>query len=58
MDEAPSKQAGAEPATPEDGHGEFSPRGTFLFVLLMLLGYAGYWAFVWITVVLRAGGGA
>lgn len=56
MDEAPSKQAGAETNAQQGEAGEFSPRGTFLFVLLMLLGYAAYWIFVWITIVMRAGG--
>lgn len=37
----------------------FVPRGTLLFVLLMLLGYALYWAYLWIIVVLERGiGGA
>jgi hypothetical protein len=43
---------------PSDSEG-FVPRGTLLFVLLMLLGYALYWAYLWFIVVLERGvGGA
>lgn len=33
----------------------FSPRGTLLFVLVMLLGYALYWAYLWFIVVIERG---
>jgi hypothetical protein len=33
----------------------FSPRGTLLFVLAMLLGYALYWAYLWFIVVIERG---
>jgi hypothetical protein len=33
----------------------FSPGGTFLFVILMLVGYALYWAYIWFVVVIEQG---
>lgn len=36
----------------------FAPRGTLIFVLLMLLGYALYWAYLWFIVVIERGVGA
>lgn len=33
----------------------FTPRGTLLFVMLMLTGYALYWAFLWFLVVIVRG---
>jgi hypothetical protein len=35
---------------------EFQPKGTLLFVILMLAGYALYWAFLWFLVVIERGG--
>lgn len=40
-------------AAADDG---FSPRGTLLFVLLMLLGYALYWGYLWFIVVIERAG--
>lgn len=37
----------------DHGHDGFSPSGTLLFVLLMLLGYAIYWAYLWFIVVIE-----
>jgi hypothetical protein len=34
----------------------FEPRGTLIFVLIMLLGYALYWAYLWFIVVIERGG--
>ncbi len=31
----------------------FSPSGTLIFVLLMLLGYAIYWGYMWFVVVIE-----
>jgi hypothetical protein len=48
------------PDTPEpDGeHSGFQPRGIVLFLFVMLLGYALYWAYLWfITVIERGVGG-
>jgi hypothetical protein len=33
----------------------FTPNGTFLFVILMLTGYALYWAYIWFVVVIEQG---
>jgi hypothetical protein len=33
----------------------FKPTGTFLFVILMLAGYALYWAYIWFIVVIEQG---
>ncbi len=41
----------------EDDDENFVPRGTLLFVLFMLLGYALYWAYLWFTVVIERGAG-
>jgi hypothetical protein len=35
----------------------FTPRGTLLFLLVMLLGYALYWAYLWFIVVIERGAG-
>lgn len=35
----------------------FWPRGTLLFLLVMLLGYALYWAYLWFIVVIERGAG-
>lgn len=37
--------------------GGFVPRGTLLFLLVMLLGYALYWAYLWFIVVIERGPG-
>jgi hypothetical protein len=37
--------------------GSFVPRGTLLFLLVMLLGYALYWAYLWFIVVIERGPG-
>ena len=39
----------------DEEHDGFSPSGTLLFVLLMLLGYAAYWAYLWFIVVIERG---
>lgn len=48
-----------DPSHPSsDAHGDdFSPRGTLLFVLLMLLGYVLYWGYLWFIVVIERGAG-
>lgn len=58
-----SSEVEAEPTTApveqpaEHGDEEANtPRGAFLFVLLMLAGYAIYWIFVYAEVVFRRGG--
>jgi hypothetical protein len=46
------------PAEDQDiGHEHFVPRGTLLFLLIMLVGYALYWAYLWFIVVVEHGGG-
>ena len=56
----------AEPATREQheaadyekgSESEFTPRGTLLFLMIMLLGYALYWAYLWFIVVIERGAG-
>jgi hypothetical protein len=42
---------------PEMEDKSFSPRGTLLFLLVMLLGYALYWAYLWFIVVIERGAG-
>jgi hypothetical protein len=37
----------------EQAHDHFEPRGTFVFVLLMLLGYAIYWGYMWFIVAIE-----
>lgn len=34
----------------------FNPRGTLFFVLMMALGYAIYWGYIWFVVVIQRGG--
>lgn len=41
----------------EDEMSNFAPRGTLLFLLIMLLGYALYWAYLWFVVVIERGAG-
>ncbi|MDX2139421.1 MAG: hypothetical protein SF123_15160 [Chloroflexota bacterium] len=50
---APSEMVKTE-AVHEEKH--FEPKGAFFFVLLMLLGYALYFAFVWFQVFIERGG--
>jgi len=38
-------------------HTGFAARGTLLFVMIMLLGYAIYWAYLWFIVVIERGVG-
>ncbi|NJK80807.1 MAG: hypothetical protein HC893_03225 [Chloroflexaceae bacterium] len=38
-------------------HTGFAPRGTLLFLLVMLLGYAIYWAYLWFIVMIERGPG-
>lgn len=35
----------------------FVPRGTLLFLLVMLMGYGLYWAYLWFIVVIERGAG-
>jgi hypothetical protein len=37
----------------EQAGDHFEPRGTFVFVLLMLLGYAIYWGYMWFIVAIE-----
>lgn len=50
----PPVSASSSPSAEEQ---PFVPRGTLTFVLVMLLGYVGYWAWLWIIVVLERGPG-
>jgi hypothetical protein len=43
-------------ATPHTATDEFSPVGTLLFVMIMLLGYVVYWGYIWFLVVIERGG--
>lgn len=57
---APARHTPAQPArrTEADETSEredFAPRGTLLFVLVMLLGYMLYWAYLWFIVVIERG---
>lgn len=55
----------SEPATREQEASDyeegsesgFTPRGTLLFLMVMLLGYALYWAYLWFIVVIERGAG-
>jgi hypothetical protein len=38
-----------------DDHDTFSPRGTLIFVMIMLAGYVIYWYYLWRIVVLERG---
>lgn len=38
-------------------HSGFTARGTLLFVMIMLLGYAIYWAYLWFIVMIERGTG-
>jgi hypothetical protein len=44
------------PKAPETEHEEFSPVGTLLFVMCMLLGFIVYWGYIWFLVVIERGG--
>jgi hypothetical protein len=44
------------PTAPHDQQDEFSPVGTLLFVMIMLLGYVVYWGYIWFLVVIERGG--
>jgi hypothetical protein len=46
-----------EQETAEQEEQTFTPRGTLLFLLVMLLGYALYWAYLWFIVVIERGAG-
>ena len=46
----------AQPEAHEEQHG--APRGAFLFVMLMLLGYVVYWIFMYAEVVIQRSSGA
>jgi hypothetical protein len=52
-----AKRKVEETAEPDLEHEHFSARGTLLFLLVMLLGYALYWAYLWFIVVIERGGG-
>jgi hypothetical protein len=57
---APAAQpetAAQEQETAEQEEQPFTPRGTLLFLLVMLLGYALYWAYLWFIVVIERGAG-
>ena len=41
---------------PHPATDEFSPVGTLLFVMIMLLGYVVYWGYIWFLVVIERGG--
>ena len=43
-------------AAPHTDTDEFSPVGTLLFVMIMLLGYVVYWGYIWFLVVIERGG--
>lgn len=43
-------------STPHTATDEFSPVGTLLFVMIMLLGYVVYWGYIWFLVVIERGG--
>jgi hypothetical protein len=51
---APLREDDAELEADDDS---FTPRGTLLFLLVMLLGYALYWAYLWFIVVIERGAG-
>jgi hypothetical protein len=44
-------------AAEQEEEQQFTPRGTLLFLLVMLLGYALYWAYLWFIVVIERGAG-
>lgn len=45
------------PQPVDDTQEEYAaPRGAFAFVLLMLLGYVIYWAYIWLIVMGRGAG--
>lgn len=46
-----------EPPTPEEGPDRYPPpKGAFVFVIVMLIGFILYWAFIWLTVMGRGAG--
>ena len=56
------KKSQVQPHPSEDEtdgeHSGFQPRGILLFLFVMLVGYALYWAYLWfITVIERGVGG-
>jgi hypothetical protein len=56
--EQPQAEAEAEPVveTHTEAEPHFEPRGAYAFVLLMLLGYSLYFAFLYFTVFIERGG--
>jgi hypothetical protein len=59
-EDTPAPAAQHETADQDTGEQEeqhFTPRGTLLFLLVMLLGYALYWAYLWFIVVIERGAG-
>jgi hypothetical protein len=44
------------PTAPHTDKDEFSPVGTLLFVMIMLIGYVVYWGYIWFLVVIERGG--
>lgn len=54
MDQDETTPAQSEPDETEESSA-FSPRGTLLFLLLMLVGYALYWGYLWFIVVIERG---
>ncbi|MCS7324003.1 MAG: hypothetical protein RMJ86_00135 [Anaerolineae bacterium] len=46
------------PVDEQDGeHSGFQPRGIVLFLFVMLVGYALYWAYLWFLTVIERGAG-
>lgn len=44
------------PQAPQTDNEEFSPVGTLVFVMCMLLGFVVYWGYIWFLVVIERGG--
>lgn len=51
---------GLEPKEPVESHPveEFTPRGILVFLTVMLVVYAVYWAYLWFVVTIQRGIGA
>jgi cobalamin biosynthesis protein CobT len=55
--EAAAEETQEQALEQHDEHASFVPRGTLLFLLVMLTGYALYWAYLWFIVVVERGAG-